>query len=85
MMQIATDNRNRPADIRIYFLETAVTWASPAVAWMFERKGLLVVDPAAPPVDEDELLMLALDAGAEDVRTEDGSIEIVTAAEDFEP
>lgn len=87
MMQIATDNRNRTAaDIRHIFSRNGGNLGeSGCVAWMFERKGLLVVDPEAPPIDEDELLLLALDAGAEDVRTEDDSIEIVAAIEDFEP
>lgn len=86
MMQIATDNRNRTAaDIRHIFSRSGGNLGeSGCVAWIFERKGLLVVDPEGPQIDEDELLLLALDSGAEDVRTEENSIEIVTAVDEFE-
>lgn len=87
MIQIATDNRNRTAaDIRHIFSRNGGNLGeSGCVAWMFERKGLLVLDPSAPPADEDELFLSALDAGAEDVRTEEDTVEIIVPADEFEP
>jgi YebC/PmpR family DNA-binding regulatory protein len=52
------------------------------VAWMFDKKGLITIDKAQ--VDEDRLFTLALDGGAEDVRDEDGTFEVLTSPEDFE-
>ena len=52
------------------------------VAWMFDKKGLITVDKSQ--VDEERLLSLVLDAGAEDVREEDEIFEVVTPPEDFE-
>ncbi|MBH0190504.1 MAG: hypothetical protein HP492_01785 [Nitrospira sp.] len=53
-----------------------------AVAWQFHKKGLLTVEKNK--VDEDRLLSLALDAGAEDVKAGDKSFEIITDPHDFE-
>lgn len=53
-----------------------------AVAWQFQKKGLLTVEKGK--VDEDTLLSLALDAGAEDVRVADKTFEVVTGPHDFE-
>jgi len=53
------------------------------VAWMFQKKGLIVVDKGK--VDEDELLSIALEAGAEDVQPGDAIYEVTTSVEDFEP
>ncbi len=65
-VQTLTDNRNRTGpEIRSIFSKLGGSIAEPgAVAWQFERKGIVVVSSA---VDEDDLLMVALDAGAEDV------------------
>jgi transcriptional/translational regulatory protein YebC/TACO1 len=52
------------------------------VAWMFEKKGLLVLDKNS--VDEEVLMDVALDAGAEDIRDEESTFEVITAPEDFE-
>ena len=52
------------------------------VSWLFDKKGLVVVDKEN--ADEDELMMIALEAGAEDIKTEGDSFEIITAPEDFE-
>ncbi|HWH79269.1 MAG TPA: YebC/PmpR family DNA-binding transcriptional regulator, partial [Candidatus Binatus sp.] len=51
------------------------------VSWMFEKKGLISVEKSQ--ADEDRLMSIALDAGAEDVRDEDEIFEIVTQPEDF--
>jgi transcriptional/translational regulatory protein YebC/TACO1 len=52
-----------------------------SVAWMFDKKGLITVEKAS--VDEDRLMNVVLDAGAEDVRDEDDVFEVVTQPEDF--
>jgi YebC/PmpR family DNA-binding regulatory protein len=69
-VEVLTDNRNRTAaDIRHAFSKNGGSIAEPgAVAWQFERKGVVLVDRAA---DEDELMLVAVDAGAEDI-TDDG-------------
>ncbi len=53
-----------------------------SVSWLFDKKGLIVVDKEN--ADEDELMMIALESGAEDIKTEGDSFEIITAPEDFE-
>jgi YebC/PmpR family DNA-binding regulatory protein len=80
-----TDNRNRTvAEIRKIFSKNGGNLGeSGCVAWMFQKKGLIVVDHEK--IDEDELLAIALDAGAEDVRPSEAIYEVVTAVEEFEP
>jgi YebC/PmpR family DNA-binding regulatory protein len=75
---VLTDNRNRAAsDVRHIFTKNGGSLGTPgSVAWQFDRKGLVLVDQGG--VDEEQLLELALDAGAEDVR-EDGSSWQITA------
>ena len=65
-VEVLTDNRNRTgSDIRALLTRNGGSLAEPgAVAWQFERKGVIILDRA---VDEDELMMVALDAGAEDL------------------
>src|SRR5829696_6708893 len=69
IVQALTDNRNRTsAEIKNLFSRNGGSFAEPgAVSWQFERKGIVNVDKA---VDEDELMLVAADAGADDV--EDG-------------
>jgi YebC/PmpR family DNA-binding regulatory protein len=71
-----TDNRNRTgAEVRSIFSKNGGALAEPgAVAWQFERKGEILVDRK---VDEDELMLVALDAGAEDI-ADDGELWRVT-------
>ncbi len=66
IVQALTDNRNRTsAEIKNLFSRNGGSFAEPgAVSWQFERKGVIEVDRA---VDEDELMLVAADAGAEDV------------------
>jgi YebC/PmpR family DNA-binding regulatory protein len=80
-----TDNRNRTvAEIRKIFSKNGGNLGeSGCVAWMFQKKGLIVVDK--DKVDEDELLAIALEAGAEDVRSGDAIYEVITGVEHFEP
>lgn len=86
LLNITTDNRNRTAgEIRHVFSKNGGNLGeSGCVSWMFERKGLLVVDKEENTVDEDELMMLALDAGADDIKDEDEVYEIYTAPDNFE-
>jgi len=84
MLEITSDNRNRTvAEIRSLFTKNHGNMAEAgAVAWQFHKKGLLTIDKGK--VDEDALLSLALDAGAEDVKAGEKSFEVVTNPHDFE-
>jgi YebC/PmpR family DNA-binding regulatory protein len=77
MCEVMTDNRNRTApEIRNIFDRcNGKLGASGCVAWMFQRKGLFVVP--ADKLDEDSLLELALDAGADDVKREGENYEVI--------
>jgi YebC/PmpR family DNA-binding regulatory protein len=79
MVQVLTDNRNRTApEIRHTFEKGGGNMgASGAVAWMFERKGIVHVD--ADRIGEDDLMAKALDAGATDMRRTEKVFEITTA------
>jgi YebC/PmpR family DNA-binding regulatory protein len=85
IVTVLTDNRNRTvAEIRKIFSKNGGNLGeSGCVAWMFQKKGLIVVDKGK--VDEDELFTIALEAGAEDVRPADAMYEVITSVEDFEP
>lgn len=74
-----TENRNRTAgDVRYIFDKNGGSLGnSGCVGWMFDKKGLIIVENDGQ-VDEEELLMIALEAGAEDFITEDDSYEIYT-------
>lgn len=77
-----TENRNRTSsEIRSVFSKAGGNLGEPgSVAWMFERRGLIVVANAS----EDDVLLAAADAGADDVRPQDdGRFEIVCDAKDF--
>jgi YebC/PmpR family DNA-binding regulatory protein len=76
LVEALTDNRNRTgSDVRSTFTKLGGSMAEPgAVAWQFERKGVVLVPSSA---DEDEVMMAALDAGAEDV-TAEGELWSVT-------
>ena len=84
MLQVLTDNKNRTvSEIRHFFTKHGGNLGSPnSVAWMFTKKGIITVDKGQ--VDEDRLMELALDAGAEDVTAGDEMFEIVTPPEDLE-
>ena len=83
LVETMTDNKNRTvADIRHFFSKSNGNLGeSGCVAWMFDQRGVIVVD--AEGVDEEELIDLALEAGAEDVVDEEDSFRILTAPEDF--
>ncbi len=84
LLDILTDNRNRTAgEIRYIFSRNGGNLGETGcVSWMFKRKGLILVEGGS--VDEDELMLTALDAGAEDVRDVVQGWEIITSPEDFE-
>lgn len=84
MVDIMTDNRNRAAaDIRRIFSRTGGSLGtSGSVAWMFEKKGNIIVNKDAG-VDEDTLLETALETGAEDMKMEEDHWEVVTDVESF--
>ncbi len=83
-LESLTDNKNRAvADIRHIFAKCGGNLGeNGCVAWMFDKKGYIVVERSA--IDEESLMETALDAGAEDVREDDSNFEIITAPEDFE-
>jgi YebC/PmpR family DNA-binding regulatory protein len=82
-VEALTDNRNRTAsDVRHIFSKNEGNLGeSGSVAWLFERKGVVLVP--ADGADEDELTMAAADAGAEDVEQDGTSFRIVTAPEEL--
>ncbi len=81
IVEALTDNRNRTAsDVRHTFAKNdGNLGGSGAVAWLFERRGVVLV-PAAG-VDEDELMLAAADAGADDVSLDGSSYQVLTAPE----
>ena len=79
-----SDNRNRTAsDVRHCFAKYGGNLGTTgSVGFMFDERGVLVVE-REPGSDEDEMMMIALDAGAEDVKVDDDVFEIVTAPSEF--
>ncbi len=79
MLEIVTDNRNRIAgEIRHLFTRNGGNLGeSGCVAWMFDTKGLIEVDKESG-ISEDDLMLLALEAGADDLKDEDEIFEIYT-------
>jgi YebC/PmpR family DNA-binding regulatory protein len=82
-VEALTDNRNRTAaEVRHIFAKNdGNLGTSGAVAWLFERKGVVIV--AAGSVDEDELMLVAADGGAEDVQQDGSSYEVIAAPDAF--
>ena len=78
-VDVLTDNRNRTAaDVRHLFSKYGSNLGeSGCVGWMFNRRGLLTIEKSKD-VTEDDLMMLALEAGADDVRDEDDVFEVLT-------
>ncbi len=82
LVDVLTDNRNRTgSEIRNVFSKNGGSMAEPgAVAWQFERKGIVLADRA---IEEDDLMLLALDAGAEDIADDGDTWRITTPATDL--
>lgn len=78
-----TDNKNRTAgEVRAGFSKKGGNLGTDgAVSWMFKKKGIIVIPSAG--LNFDEVMMDALEAGAEDIKEEDGVFEIFTEFEDF--
>ena len=83
LLQIVTDNRNRTVpEIRsILSRNNATLGEIGCVTWVFQQKGLINIEATT---DQDELELLAIDAGAEDIKVENNVVEIVTDPADFE-
>jgi YebC/PmpR family DNA-binding regulatory protein len=84
LAQVVTDNKNRTvSEIRRLFTKHGGNLGETGcVSWMFDKRGLLTVEKSQ--VDEERLMSVALDAGAEDVKEDEGIFEVVTQPEDFE-
>lgn len=80
-----TDNKNRTAaNVRSAFTKGNGNVGTPGcVSFMFDKKGQIIIDKEECEMDSDELMMLALDAGAEDFSEEDDSFEIITDPDSF--
>ncbi len=84
IVEVVTDNRNRStSDLRNILSKNGGNLGERGcVSWMFDKKGLIVIDK--DKADEDELIMIALESGAEDVKSGDDSYEIITEPQQFE-
>ena len=84
LMEIMTDNKNRTAsDVRSTMTKAGGNLgASGCVAYMFDKKGLLVFD--ANIISEEKAMEIGIDVGAEDISGDDKNIEVTTKVEDFE-
>ena len=80
-----TDNKNRTAsNVRNAFTKGGGNVGTPGcVSYMFDEKGQIIIDKEECDMDADDLMMLALDAGAEDFADEEDSYEIITSPDDF--
>jgi YebC/PmpR family DNA-binding regulatory protein len=85
IVEAMTDNRNRTAsEVRHYFDKYGGNMGTTGcVSWSFARKGVIIIDNEDGDLDEDTVLSDALDAGAEDLITDDAIFEVYTKAEDF--
>ncbi len=86
LVKAMTDNRNRTAgEVRHIFSRNGGNMGETGcVSWMFKEKGLLVIDKETCDMDIDDLMLLALDLGADDVSEQDETIEISVAPEMFQ-
>jgi YebC/PmpR family DNA-binding regulatory protein len=84
LIKVTTDNKNRSAaDLRSILQRCTGSMGSVgSVAWQFEQKGFISVPKES--IDEDSLMEVALEAGAQDIKNEDESFDIVTEIQDFE-
>ncbi|MCL2640828.1 MAG: YebC/PmpR family DNA-binding transcriptional regulator [Phycisphaerales bacterium] len=84
LVDALTDNRNRTAgEVRMIFdKHNGNVAGSNAVGWMFAKKGVINIEKAQ--IAEDQLMELALEAGAEDIVTSDDGYEVTTTLQDFE-
>ena len=85
IVKASTDNKNRTAaDVRHVFDKAGGNLGTNGcVSYMFESKGVIIIEKENCPFEEDDLMMIALEAGAEDFSSEDEVYEIKTAPNDF--
>ncbi len=85
IVEALTDNKNRTAaNVRSAFTKgNGSIGTQGCVSFMFDEKGQIIIDKEACEMSADDLMMVALDAGAEDFSEEEDSFEILTAPEDF--
>ena len=85
IVNASTNNKNRTAaDVRHIFDKFGGNLGTPGcVSYMFEKKGVIVIEKEGCPIGEDDLMMLAIEAGAEDFSVEEEVYEITTAPADF--
>src|SRR5512133_463777 len=85
LVNVATDNRNRTvSEIRHVFSKNGGNMGEQgSVAWMFERKGQIIIEKEQ--AKEDDLMNLVLEAGADDLRDQGDTWEVLTAPESFTP
>lgn len=84
-MDALTDNKNRTAsNVRNAFTKGGGNVGTPGcVSFMFDKKGQIIIDKEECDKEADDLMMIALDAGAEDFTEEEDSFEILTEPDDF--
>ena len=85
MVDCLTDNRNRTASqVRSAFTKAGGNLGTTGcVSYLFNKKGIIVIDKESTNMEEDDLMMLALDAGAEDFSSDENCYEITTDPSDF--
>jgi YebC/PmpR family DNA-binding regulatory protein len=85
MVDVLSDNRNRTvAELRFIFSRRGGNLGETGcVGWMFKKRGVVGIDKSA--IDEDKLLELALEAGADDVSSDSDSFQVITPPEKFNP
>ena len=85
IVETLTDNKNRTAgNVRNAFTKgNGSIGTQGCVSFMFDQKGQIIIDKEECEMDADELMMIALDAGAEDFSEEEDSFEVLTAPDDF--
>lgn len=84
LVECLTENKNRAiADVRHIFSKAGGNVGTDGcVAWMFDKKGLITINKSE--TDEDSLMEIALEAGAEDIKDDDKTFDVITAPNDFE-
>lgn len=85
IVEASTDNRNRTAaDVRHVFDKSGGNLGTTGcVSYLFERKGIIVIEKESTNITEDDLMMIALESGAEDFSAEEECYEITTTSEEF--
>ena len=85
IVNASTNNKNRTAaDVRHVFDKAGGNLGTTGcVSYMFEKKGIIVIEKEECPLEEDDLMLLAIDSGAEDFSSEEEVYQITTAPTDF--